>query len=862
MGPKTANGRLTLYFSYADGAGKTSAMLQALREECLRGVDGVVGMVDPKSPAKTLALLEGLEQIPPIHPGEFDLDAALRRKPQLLALDDLAHPNQGSRHRRRYQDVEELLKAGIDVYTTANVGEIESLSDLVQSVTGKPAEYRLPDRMFDRADRVELIDPEPQTLADRFPPWGAPPVAQLDALRQMALRRAADRLSRRSSGRGKVPYGGEHILICLSGAPSNAKVIRTAARMADAFHSEFTALYVESPTAQDMDEKSLGRLRENIRLAEDSGAQIATVYGDDLALQISEYAKAGGVTKVVIGRSGGRRTLVHPQRNLADQLMELSPNLDVYIIPDSQPTVPPHRAAREKFRVSLPDLFKTAAVVAFCSMVGLFFHGAGLGDANIITVYILGVLITSLLTSGRMYGGLASLVSVVLFNYLFTQPRFTFRAYDAGYPVTFLIMFAASFITSTLASRVKDQTRMAVQNAYRTQVLLETSQKLQQAEGAGEIFSAIAGQLVKLLDCTVLLYPVDKAGELCAPIAYPAPGQEDDPAYQAEQEQKAAQWVYQNNKHAGATTNTFPDARCLYLAVRGRKKALAVAAIAVGPHGLGAFEKSLLIAMLGECGLALEKNALDEAKQEVEIKASQEALRANLLRSISHDLRTPLTSISGNAGVLMGNSSVLDEEKKQQLYTDIYDDSIWLINLVENLLSVTRIENGTVSLSMAPELLEDLVGEALSHLSRRAQDHEIASRLEEGLLLVDCDARLIIQVLVNLVDNAMKYTPPGSHIEISAREEGAMIRVEVADDGPGIPDEAKTKLFEMFYTAGNHRGDGRRGLGLGLSLCQSIVMAHGGSIEVRDNQPHGAVFSFTLPATKMPELSKANGEVL
>ncbi len=861
MKPKPAGGRLTLFFSYADGAGKTSAMLQALREDCLRGVDGVVGVVDPKSPAKTLVLLEGLEQIPPIRPGEFDLDAALHRKPQLLALDDLSRPNQGGRHRRRYQDVEELLKAGIDVYATANVGEIESLSDLVQSVTGKSAEYRIPDRIFDRADRVELIDPEPQILMDRFPLQEAPSAAQLDALRQMALRRAADRLSRRSSGWGKVPYGGEHILICLSGAPSNAKVIRTAARMADAFHSAFTALYVESPATQEMDEKSLCRLRENIRLAEDSGAQIATVYGDDLALQISEYAKAGGVTKVVIGRSGGRRTIFHPQRNLADQLMELSPNLDVYIIPDNQPVFS-HHPARGRLQISLPDLFKTAAVVAFCSVVGLFFHGAGLGDANIITVYILGVLVTSLITSGRIYGGVASLVSVVLFNYLFTQPRFTFRAYDAGYPVTFLIMFAASFITSTLMMRVKDQTRMAVQKAYRTQVLLETSQKLQQAEGTGEIFAAIAGQLVKLLDRTILLYPADKAGKLCPPIVYPAPGQKDDPAYQTEQEQKAAQWVYQNNKHAGATTNTFPGARCLYLAVRGRKKALAVAAIAVGAHGLGAFEKSLLIAMLGECGLALEKNALDEAKQEMEIKASQEALRANLLRAISHDLRTPLTSISGNAGVLMGNSSVLGEDKKQQLYTDIYDDSIWLINLVENLLAITRIENGAVSLAMAPELLEDLVGEALSHLSRRAQDHEISSRLEEGLLLADCDARLIIQVLVNLVDNAVKYTPPGSHIEISARGEGAMIRVEVADDGPGIPDEAKTKLFEMFYTAGNHRGDGRRGLGLGLSLCQSIVMAHGGSIEARDNQPHGAVFSFTLPATKMPELPKESREVL
>jgi len=431
-------------------------------------------------------------------------------------------------------------------------------------------------------------------------------------------------------------------------------------------------------------------------------------------------------------------------------------------------------------------------------------------------------------------------------------PRFTLLAYDPGYPLTFAVMLVASLVTSSLTLRVKSQARQAAQKAYRTQVLLETSQKLQKAEGETAILDTTAGQLRKLLERTVLFYPVNGGQMPESPRVYPAQSEEDTAIYLRPEERTVACWVQKNNKHAGATTNTLPSARCLYLAVRGERGVLAVAGISMAERAEpDAFEKNLMIAILDECGLVLEKTMLDRARREIEEKARQEALRANLLRAISHDLRTPLTSISGNAGILVENSALLDESKRHELYLSIYDDSMWLTNLVENLLSVTRIENGTMELRMQPELLDEVFQEALAHLDRHAPEHRITVELGDDLLMARMDARLMVQVVINLVNNAIKYTPPGSNIVLSAARRGDMVEVRVADDGPGVGPEAKSKIFDMFYTANNDRGDGRRGLGLGLSLCRSIVTAHGGTISVEDNAPHGAVFMFTLHSAEV-----------
>lgn len=869
---QSSKGKLKIFFGYAAGVGKTYAMLEAAHEAKKAGRDVVVGYVERHTRPDTLALLEGLEQIPykkidykGVTLREFDLDTALKRRPDLILVDELAHSNaSGCRHAKRYQDVEELLRAGIDVYTTVNVQHLESLNDLVESITGVAVSERFPDRVFDLADQVELVDIEPEDLIARLQAGKVYRKGQalralnhfftkenLAALREIALRRTADRLNRaaQKTGNEAGARAGEHILICLSSAPSSERVIRTAARMAEAFHSGFTALYVETPETKDMKEAQLKQLRENMRLAEQLGAQISSVYGEDPAVQIAEYARVSGVTKIVLGRTNHRYSMFFGKKSLADRLIDQAGSLaDIYIIPDTQPLYKkrPLNWHIEGHWFRWQDLVKTLAVTALATCIALGFFEAGIGNANIITIYILGVLITAIWTQGHLYGIIGSFLSLSLFNYFFTEPRYTFQVRDSDYPITFLIMLAASMISSTLAIRVKKQARQSAQKAYYTELLMNCSQKLQQGKDEREIIGLAARQLSILLERPIL-YALAK-GDTLQFEATPKEEEQQLMATLTSQERGVADWVVKNNKRAGATTRTLNQAQNLYMAVRGIQGVMGVVGIPVKYYpDLEVFEKNLMIAILNESGLILERKRLEQEKQEIALETQRERLRSNLLRAISHDLRTPLTSISGNAGMLMENSEKLGEEKKQQLYHSIYDDSMWLVNLTENLLSITRIENGTMQLQTNGELVEDVFREAMAHLDRHAGEHDIHVQFPEDLLMAEMDVRLIVQVIINIVNNAIKYTPVGSKIVLWAEKKEQMAVVHISDNGPGIPDVEKAHLFDMFYTASQGKADSRRGLGLGLGLCRSIVEAHGGQISVEDNIPHGSIFTFTLP---------------
>ncbi len=866
-------GRLKIFFGYAAGVGKTFAMLEAAQEAKKSGIDVVAGYIEPHTRIETLRLLEGLEVLPSLkveHNGitlnEFDIDSALERKPQLILVDELAHSNADKcRHVKRYQDIQELINNGINVFTTVNVQHIESLNDIVASITGVIVRERIPDSIFDDADQVELVDIEPDDLIERLNQGKIYKTNQakralvnfftkekLVALREIALRRTADAVNKKIDREKDNYYTEEHILICLSSAPSNAKVIRTAARMADAFHGLFTALFVETTNTKEFEKDNRNRLEKNLKLAEQLGAKIATVYGDDVANQISQYAKISGVSKIVLGRSNNRKTSFSNKKTLVDQLTEIAPNIDIYIIPDNTKSYNTIKKKLDVPKINAIDIMKTLGILVLTTITGLVFYELGFGESNVITIYILGVLLTSVSTSGKIWGILMSIISVLTFNFLFTDPRFTFEAYDKSYPFTFLVMFISSLISSKLATRVKTEAQQSAKKAYRTEVLLETSQKLQIAKTKDEIFKETALQTQKLLDKPIILYPVFNDILLKPRIFRKSNDKMDINKYVSEDEFAVAQWVFKNKKHAGATTSTLPGAKCLYLAIRNHEKSFAVVGIPIDKEEkLDSFEKNLLIAILGESALSLEKEDIAESKNKMYMMAEQEKLRANLLRAISHDLRTPLTSISGNAGILMGNSKVLNEEKKQRLYSDIYDDSMWLINLVENLLSVTRIENGTMNINVEPELIDEIIQEALLHINRRSNEYNISVNLEDELLMAKMDSRLIIQVIINIVNNAIKYTHKGTNIEIRAKKQKNMVLIEICDDGDGIEDSAKNKLFDMFFTADNNKGDGRRGLGLGLSLCKSIVQAHGGEIYVKDNKPNGTIFGFTLNAEEV-----------
>lgn len=872
-------GKLKIFFGYAAGVGKTYAMLDAAHVAKNNGIDVIVGYIEPHTRPETMSLLEGLEILAPLKVqykgitlNEFDLDAAIKRKPDLILVDELAHTNAKTcRHIKRYQDIQELLKAGIDVYTTVNVQHIESLNDIVASITGITVRERIPDHVFDNAHQVELIDIEPEDLVNRLKRGKVYKENQakralnnffnmdnLIALREIALRRTADRVNIISEKAkhlsSKLDYfTSEHILVCLSPSPSNPKAIRTAARMANAFKGAFTALYVETSNYEYMTSENKTRLHDNFKLAEQLGAKVTIAYDDNIAFQIAEFARLSGISKVVLGRSNTKKRFIFPKPTFVDTLTSLAPNLDIYIIPDKKSAsyreLSINQRSKESF--SLAGTLKTIGIIALSTIIGLLFQHLGFSEANIITIYILGVLLTSLVASNKIYSVSSSILSVLVFNFFFTDPKYSLQAYNPRHIVTFIVMFLSAFITSSLTIRIKEYGKQAAQTAFRTKLLLETNQILQNASDINSIINGTANQLIKLLNKPVIFYQVEN-NNLTEPMFFcDNTFNQDSSIYMTQAEKTVAEWVFKNNKHAGATTNTLPGARCLYLAVRGNEGVYAVAGIALDDDIIDSFENSMIISILGECAVVLEKELLSEIKKQAEIKAQREQLRANLLRAISHDLRTPLTTISGNAAVLMNSSESLSKEKINILYEDIYDDSMWLINLVENLLSVTRIEDGTINIHMEGELLEEVISEALKHINRKSIEHNIKVSIKDEFIMAKMDSQLIIQVIINIVDNAIKYTPLGSTIEISVRKNGEFVIVDIKDNGNGITDVGKSNIFEMFYTEKNASADSRRGLGLGLSLCKSIINVHGGTISVRDNEPHGSIFSFTLKAEEV-----------
>ncbi len=898
-------GTLKIFFGYAAGVGKTYAMLRAAHAATEQGQDIVVGYVEPHPRPETAALLQGLQSVAPLrleYRGiplyELDVDAVLARKPEIALVDELAHSNaEGCRNRKRFQDVEELLQGGVSVWTTVNVQHLESLNDVVAAMTGVVVRERVPDSIFDGADHVELVDIEPDELMARLREGKIYTQAQaqralghfflpanLIALREIALRRMADRINRRAipaepGSREAARQVKEHIVICLSGAPSNARVIRTAARMAEAFHADFTALFVRNSASGRNDAQSLGTLRENTRLAEDLGAAIVTAQGEDIPLQIAEYARMSGASKIVVGRSPAGGWL-RRGKTLVERLAELAPEMETYIIPDAEPIA--RNASRpgalrrmlQAFRGTAPRSWPqwgaTAALLALCTTAGLIMSSLGMPNAGITGLYMLGVLGVSILTTGPWYGVAASIMGVALFDFLFVAPRFSLTVYDDGYLSLFAAMLIVSAAASAITARARSQARQSAARALHTELLLGNSRRLQKAENENAILAETARQFGTLFGCDAVLYPVRNgrletrrsfayrtaarlSGENRSPL--PAlPGRA--PALRTRRERRpekdelaVAQWVAKNGRPAGAGTDSLPGARRCYIPISSRTTVLAVAGLDLPPGSTSplneADSKNLMLALAGECAMTVEKERLARANADIAVHAQQEKLRADVLRSVSHDLRTPLTAICGNAAVLASEND-METQRRKSLARAIEEDARYLVEMVENLLSLTRLEQYGFTLRLTPDLAEDIIREAVNATRRRAAGHILCVDVPDPLLMARMDARLMVQVLVNLLDNAVKYTPAGTTIRVSARADGSRARLEVADNGPGISDDEKNRIFDMFHAAVIKNGDSRRGMGVGLALCRSIVQAHGGDLRVYDNTSGGAVFSLDL----------------
>ena len=625
-------GSLKIFFGYAAGVGKTYAMLTAAHKAKEKGIDVVIGYVEPHARKDTSNLTKGLESIPTREVAyhamtlqEFDLERALERKPQLILVDELAHTNaQGSTHQKRYQDVEELLKAGIDVYTTINVQHIESLNNHIESITGICVKERIPDSIFQMADQVEIVDIEPVDLLERlkagkiYRKYQAQnamnnffTLENLTALREIALRCCADQINLVSEDAGIKSHDfyhtEDHILVCLSSSPTNDKLIRTASRMANAFKGKFTAIYVETSDFQELSSEDRARLRTHIRLAEQLGATIELLYGDDVSYQIAEYAKVARVSKIVLGRSNTKKSIFH-RTNLVEQLIKYSPDSDIYIIPDiehAKPYVKNKKFDKKQLELRKRDIITMISMIALPTFLCFVLDYLQIMQENGSIIYMLAILVVSIVTSNRFYSILTTMISVGLFNYFFINPKYNFHVYNHEYILTFVIMIIASIMTSTISMRLKQHAKQSADVAYKVKVLLEVNQLLQKAQSKKEVMEVTANQVLKLVNKDIVFYLAEEH-TLLDPIIYSEQEQPTITESEVYKEKAVALWVLNNNKHAGASTQTLSNSKCLYLAIRRNDEVYGVVGIHLEKEKLETFEKNVLLSILGECALALE----------------------------------------------------------------------------------------------------------------------------------------------------------------------------------------------------------------------------------------------------------------
>jgi two-component system sensor histidine kinase KdpD len=870
--PGSQRGKLKIYLGFAAGVGKTYAMLEAARAAALAGTDVVLGYIEPHGRPETEALLQGQESLPSctityrdivLH--EFDLDAALKRRPALLLVDELAHTNApGCRHAKRWQDVAELLEAGINVWTTLNVQHLESLNDVVAQITGIVVRETLPDQVFDQADELELVDLSPDDLLERFRdgkvyvPEQAERALQrffrkanLIALREIAMRRAADRIgsqvqtARLGETRTQTWPTNERLLVCVGASPTSAKVIRTAKRMAAAMHAQWIAVHVETPATQAMDAQTRHQLAMHMRLAEQLGAETVTLTGQEVAGEIVAYAQSRNVTKIVIGKTGTLTRWRFWRRSVVDRLVQRSGNIDVYIIQGVAEHLPSgtlpmaHATDYRSYAVA-------AAVMAVTTAIAWAFHALGLTDADLVMPFLLGVVFVAA-RRGRGPAIFASIAAVLLFNFLFTEPRYTLVVYDTKYLFTFTVMLVIALIISALTSRIRDQVELSRQRERRTEALYRLSRRLAGTSGSHQLVAAAEAQLAEIFGGEVVIFLPDSHNAL-RPALRRGRGFAESPT-----EVAVASWVYKRGQLAGAGTDTLPNAQALYLPLVNPEGTVGV--LAIRPTEverlLTTDQRHLLETFASQIALALARDRFAEEAQHALAQIEAEKLRNSLLSSVSHDLRTPLATIAGASSSLL-TARGLEAETRAELLQTIYDEAERLSRLVENLLSMTRIEAGGVKVNAQWQHIEEVIGTALSRLSRQLTGHPIKTTIASDIPLVPFDGLLLEQVLMNLIDNAAQYSPSGTPIDISAWHGNSAVFVQVADRGPGLVAEEVERVFEKFYRGQQATAATSRGAGLGLAICRAIMQAHGGRIWAENRAGGGACFSCSLPLAASP----------
>jgi two-component system, OmpR family, sensor histidine kinase KdpD len=867
-------GRLKIFFGYAAGVGKTYAMLEAAHREKADGVDVVVGYVEPHGRPETEALVQGLEILPPrsvayrgVMLKEFDLDAALARKPKLILVDELAHSNaEGLRHVKRWQDVDELLDAGIDVFTTLNVQHVESLNDVIAQITGIVVRETLPDSVLERADDIELVDLTPEELTDRLkegkvyvPQQAARALqnyfqkANLTALREISLRQVAQRLSKdveaaRKDKAATKPWAtSERLLVCVGPSPTSAKLIRTAKRMAVAFGAEWLAVAIEPQGAGSSLSIARQRVAQHLRLAERLGAETHTLTGDDISPTLVEFAVSRNVTKIVVGKSSQPRWKRLLFGTVVDALLDRSGDIDVYIIRGELEESPPPRLAGRQASPKWGNYLRAAVVVVICGLAGWLSHTWQLTEANIVMVFLLGVALVAA-RYGRGPAIATAVINVLVFDFFFVPPYLQFAVSDAQYVLTFAVMLIIGIIISTLTVRIKDQLRAARQLQRRTDALFRLTKQLTEVAGPEFLVRTAGQQLQTIFDGEAVIFVREGSG----PVQL-RHGEKTSIA-QNEVNGTVAQWVADHDQIAGTGTDTLPNATALFVPLVGSQRTMG--AVGIKSNDPERFADSDQGRLLETCAsliaLSLERDQSVIEASESEIRVQAEEMRNSLLNSVSHDLRTPLAVIAAASLNLLEARPEQSEQTRRVTLQTILDESRHLTRLVENLLDMTRLEARAATPTMQWHVLEEIVGSALARTRRELKGHKVRVGIPSDFPLVHFDGILIEQVIVNLLENAAKYTPAGSEIDILAERKGKHVEIRVADNGPGLPKGSEARVLEKFFRGPTSTADSRRGVGLGLAICQAIIQAHGGRIVAQNRPTGGAVFIITLPADQSP----------
>jgi two-component system, OmpR family, sensor histidine kinase KdpD len=857
-------GRLKLFLGYAAGVGKTYGMLEAAHQRINEGIDVVIGYVETHGRIETETLLSGLEIIPRqqityrgVIITEMDLDAIITRKPQLVLIDELAHTNApGSRHAKRYQDIEEILEAGIDVYTTLNIQHLDSLNDVVAQITGTKVRETVPDRILDEVNAIELIDLPPEELLNRLkegkvyvPEQAGRAIEKffrkgnLTALRELAMRRAAERIDDQMLAYMETqaipgPWpAGERLLVCISPGVLNERLIRTARRLADELKAEWSAVYVETPQKTRLAEKEHEKVLHALQLAEELGAKTVSLPGRSIAETITDYAREHNVTKIIIGKQLRSRWLDLLHGQVVDQLIRLSGSIDVYIVSSGE-----EESIKKAIEAYQPHSPLKRYVWALALAIGATCLSAlvapSISPTNLVVIYLLSVLLAAIYL-GRGPAILLSFFSVLAFDFFFVPPRMTLAVTDTEYLLTFLGLLIVGLVISHLTSQVREQAESARRREAQTAALYDLSRDLTLAAGLESVSQTIITHISQtfIRDAAIFL----PEGAVLKTYAS-SPG-----LTIAENELAVASWTYKSGRLAGRGTDTLPDTSMRYTPLKTPRGVVGVLGIKpIDPaQYLSPDQRRLLEAFTNQAALAIERIRLAEQARQTELLEITEKLQTALLNSISHDLRTPLVSITGALSSLADDAPALDDEARQSLIQTAREEADRLNRLVGNLLDMTRLESGAILIHSQPCDIQDVIGAALAECEPRLNDHPTRIAIAYDLPLVSIDFVLIERVLVNVVDNALKYSPAGSEIEIQAFRSNAFVEICVADRGVGIPPEDLTRVFDKFYRV--QRPGSVSGTGLGLSISKGIVEAHGGFIGAENRKDGGTLVTIALP---------------